>query len=145
MTQTRMSERRTTFLGAFLTTLGPISMAIYTPAMPELVRAFGTTDAAIKLSLSMFFAGFALAQLVAGPLADALGLAVERQHLAFLLDRGEAHALGDGAHQLVEQVDHLRAVALQFLDHRLARLHPASLGAPRSAPVLAAALAIVLG
>lgn len=73
MIPTRMSERRTTFLGAFLTTLGPISMAIYTPAMPELVRAFGTTDAAIKLSLSMFFAGFALAQLVAGPLADALG------------------------------------------------------------------------
>uniref|UniRef100_A0A7C1T1F7 Bcr/CflA family efflux transporter n=1 Tax=Agrobacterium albertimagni TaxID=147266 RepID=A0A7C1T1F7_9HYPH len=73
MTPLRMSERRTTFLGAFLTTLGPISMAIYTPAMPELVRAFGTTDAAIKLSLSMFFAGFALAQLVAGPLADALG------------------------------------------------------------------------
>ncbi|WP_377277854.1 multidrug effflux MFS transporter [Rhizobium sp. R86522] len=73
MTPMRMSERRTTFLGAFLTTLGPISMAIYTPAMPELVRAFGTTDAAIKLSLSMFFAGFALAQLVAGPLADALG------------------------------------------------------------------------
>ncbi len=52
MTAMRMSERRTTFLGAFLTTLGPISMAIYTPAMPELVRAFGTTDAAIKLSLS---------------------------------------------------------------------------------------------
>jgi MFS transporter, DHA1 family, multidrug resistance protein len=68
-----MSERRTTFLGALLTTLGPISMAIYTPAMPELVRAFGTTEAAIKLSLSMFFAGFALAQLLAGPLSDALG------------------------------------------------------------------------
>jgi MFS transporter, DHA1 family, multidrug resistance protein len=69
----RMSERRTTFLGALLTTLGPISMAVYTPAMPELVKAFGTTEAAIKLSLSMFFAGFALAQLVAGPLSDALG------------------------------------------------------------------------
>jgi DHA1 family purine ribonucleoside efflux pump-like MFS transporter/DHA1 family bicyclomycin/chloramphenicol resistance-like MFS transporter len=68
-----MSERRTTFLGALLTTLGPISMAVYTPAMPELVRAFGTTESAIKLSLSMFFAGFALAQLVAGPLSDALG------------------------------------------------------------------------
>lgn len=68
-----MSERRTTFLGALLTTLGPISMAIYTPAMPELVLAFGTTEAAIKLSLSLYFAGFALAQLVAGPMADALG------------------------------------------------------------------------
>jgi DHA1 family purine ribonucleoside efflux pump-like MFS transporter/DHA1 family bicyclomycin/chloramphenicol resistance-like MFS transporter len=68
-----MSERRTTVLGALLTTLGPISMAIYTPAMPQLVTAFGTTESAIKLSLSMFFAGFALAQLVAGPLSDALG------------------------------------------------------------------------
>ncbi|MFD1746389.1 multidrug effflux MFS transporter [Rhizobium helianthi] len=68
-----MSERQVTYLGALLTTLGPISMAIYTPAMPELVRAFSTTEAAIKLSLSMFFGGFAVAQLVAGPLSDALG------------------------------------------------------------------------
>ncbi len=82
MTPSRMSERRTTFLGAFLTTLGPISMAIYTPAMPELVHAFATTDAAIKMSLSLFFAGFALAQLVAGPLSDALGR--KRATLIFL-------------------------------------------------------------
>lgn len=73
MTAATMSERRTTFLGALLTTLGPVSMSIYTPAMPELVRAFDTTEAAIKLTLSFYFAGFALAQLVAGPLADALG------------------------------------------------------------------------
>ncbi|MDH4441385.1 MAG: multidrug effflux MFS transporter [Rhizobium sp.] len=69
----RMSERRTTFLGTLLTTLGPISMAIYTPAMPQLVQAFATTEASVKLSLSLFFGGFALAQLVAGPLSDALG------------------------------------------------------------------------
>jgi MFS transporter, DHA1 family, multidrug resistance protein len=73
MTTLRMSERRTTFLGALLTTLGPISMAIYTPAMPQLVQAFSTTEASVKLSLSLFFGGFALAQLVAGPLSDALG------------------------------------------------------------------------
>lgn len=73
MTTLRMSERRTTFLGALLTTLGPISMAIYTPAMPQLVQAFDTTEASVKLSLSLFFGGFALAQLVAGPLSDALG------------------------------------------------------------------------
>lgn len=73
MTVAMMSERRTTFLGALLTTLGPISMSLYTPAMPELVRAFDTTEAAIKLTLSFYFAGFAVAQLIAGPLADALG------------------------------------------------------------------------
>ncbi len=49
-----MSERRTTILGGLLTAIGPISMAIYTPAMPELVHAFGTTEAAIKLSLSLY-------------------------------------------------------------------------------------------
>jgi DHA1 family purine ribonucleoside efflux pump-like MFS transporter/DHA1 family bicyclomycin/chloramphenicol resistance-like MFS transporter len=68
-----MSERRTAILGAMLTAIGPVSMAIYTPAMPELVRAFGTTEAAIKLSLSLYFGGFALAQLAAGPVSDAFG------------------------------------------------------------------------
>ena len=38
-----MSERRTAMLGAMLTAIGPVSMAIYTPAMPELVRAFPLT------------------------------------------------------------------------------------------------------
>jgi MFS transporter, DHA1 family, multidrug resistance protein len=68
-----MSERRTTLLGGFLTAIGPVSMAVYTPAMPELVRAFDTTEAAIKLSLSLYFGGFAIAQLLAGPVSDAFG------------------------------------------------------------------------
>ncbi len=69
----RMTERRTSMLGALLATLGPISMSLYTPAMPQLVEAFGTTESAIKLTLSLYFAGFAFAQLVAGPLSDAFG------------------------------------------------------------------------
>lgn len=69
----RMSERRTSIIGAFLVALGPISMALYTPAMPELVRAFATTDSAIKLTLSLYFGGFAFAQLVSGTASDALG------------------------------------------------------------------------
>ena len=79
----RMSERRTTMIGALLTAIGPISMAIYTPAMPELVRAFDTTEAAIKMSLSLYFAGFALAQLCAGPMSDAFGR--RKASLVFLL------------------------------------------------------------
>ncbi|MBD9374770.1 multidrug effflux MFS transporter [Rhizobium sp. ARZ01] len=69
----RMTERRTTLIGALLTSLGPISMSLYTPAMPTLVHAFGTTESTIKLTLSFYFGGFALAQLLAGPLADAFG------------------------------------------------------------------------
>ncbi|MDH7802983.1 MULTISPECIES: multidrug effflux MFS transporter [unclassified Rhizobium] len=68
-----MSKKRTALLGAFLTALAPISMSIYTPAMPELTRAFATTESAVKLSLSLYFAGFAIAQLLAGPASDAFG------------------------------------------------------------------------
>lgn len=68
-----MSERRTGVIGGLLTAIGPVSMAVYTPAMPDLVRAFGTTEAAIKLSLSLYFGGFAIAQLIAGPVSDAFG------------------------------------------------------------------------
>lgn len=69
----RMSERRTSMLGALLATLGPISMSIYTPAMPELVQAFATTESMIKLTLSVYFGGFSIAQLIAGPMSDAFG------------------------------------------------------------------------
>ncbi|TQN59042.1 multidrug effflux MFS transporter [Agrobacterium tumefaciens] len=68
-----MSTRRTAMLGALLTALAPISMSIYTPAMPELTRVFATTESAVKLSLSLYFAGFAIAQLLAGPASDAFG------------------------------------------------------------------------
>lgn len=68
-----MSTKRTAILGALLTALAPISMSIYTPAMPELTRVFATNEAAIKLSLSLYFAGFAVAQLLSGPASDAFG------------------------------------------------------------------------
>ncbi len=78
-----MSARRTSLLGAGLVAIGPISMALYTPAMPTLVEAFGTTDSAVKLTLTSYFAGFALAQLVCGPLSDAFGR--KPTAMAFLL------------------------------------------------------------
>lgn len=68
-----MSERRVSLIGAALVAIGPVSMALFTPAMPEIVRAFGTTEAAVKMTLSLYFAGFAVAQLVCGPLSDGFG------------------------------------------------------------------------
>jgi DHA1 family bicyclomycin/chloramphenicol resistance-like MFS transporter len=68
-----MSERRVTLIGALLVAIGPVSMALYTPAMPEIVRAFGTTESLVKMTLTLYFAGFAFAQLVCGPLSDGLG------------------------------------------------------------------------
>lgn len=68
-----MSERRVSVLGALLIAVGPLSMALYTPAMPQIVDAFGTTEAAVKMTLSLYFAGFAAAQLFCGPLSDGFG------------------------------------------------------------------------
>jgi DHA1 family bicyclomycin/chloramphenicol resistance-like MFS transporter len=71
--QSLMSERRTSLIAAMLVALGPVSMALYTPAMPQLVAAFETTPGIIKSTLTAYFAGFAVAQLAAGPIADAFG------------------------------------------------------------------------
>lgn len=68
-----MSERRVSLLGAMLVALGPMSLALFTPAMPTIVTAFGSSEQMVKLSLSLYFAGFAFAQLIAGPLSDGLG------------------------------------------------------------------------
>lgn len=68
-----MSERRVTLLTAMIAGIGPISLALYTPAMPALVTAFSTDNTSVKLTLSVYFAGFAAAQLVTGPLSDRFG------------------------------------------------------------------------
>ena len=68
-----MSERRVAIIGGLLVAIGPFSMSLYTPAMPEIVQAFGTTEAAVRISLTLYFAGFAAAQLICGPLSDGLG------------------------------------------------------------------------
>ena len=68
-----MSAHRVSLIGGLLTAVGPISMALYTPAMTEIGRAFGASDSAVKMTLTLYFGGFACAQLIAGPLSDAIG------------------------------------------------------------------------
>ncbi len=68
-----MSELKVTLIGALLTAIGPLSLALYTPAMPELVSYFNSTHAAVQLTVTVYFFGFAVTQLVCGPLSDGLG------------------------------------------------------------------------
>jgi DHA1 family bicyclomycin/chloramphenicol resistance-like MFS transporter len=68
-----MTARRVSLIGALFIAIGPIAMAMYTPAMSEVVSALGTTNGMVKMTLTLYFAGFATAQLIAGPLSDALG------------------------------------------------------------------------
>lgn len=46
---------------------------MYLPALPALARDFQASDGAAQHTLALFFAGFALGQLVVGPLSDRYG------------------------------------------------------------------------
>ncbi|HUS25113.1 MAG TPA: multidrug effflux MFS transporter [Candidatus Binatia bacterium] len=59
-------------LGAVVA-IGPLSIDMYLPALPELQRALGTDPAAVQWTLAAFFAGLAGGQLVYGPLSDRWG------------------------------------------------------------------------
>src|SRR5437868_14882283 len=62
-----------TLLLAFLTMIGPLSTDIFLPSMPSMARIFATTPAGIQATLTSYFIGFALAQLVYGPISDRVG------------------------------------------------------------------------
>ncbi|WP_375138698.1 multidrug effflux MFS transporter [Microbacterium halimionae] len=59
-------------LGA-LTALGPFTIDLYLPAFPVLEADFNTTAAAIQLTLTGTTLGFAIGQLIVGPLSDKVG------------------------------------------------------------------------
>ena len=56
-----------------MTTLIPFSVDSYLPAVPEIADHFKTTAATISFSLSAFFGGFAIGQIIYGPLLDRFG------------------------------------------------------------------------
>lgn len=58
---------------AALTALGPLATDIYLPAMPAMADALDTGPDQVQLTLSIYMAGFALAQLICGPLSDRYG------------------------------------------------------------------------
>jgi DHA1 family bicyclomycin/chloramphenicol resistance-like MFS transporter len=71
----RLSTDSTAFilLLAFLTMIGPISTDIFLPSMPSMEVIFHTTSAGVQTTLTSYFIGFAVAQLVHGPVSDRVG------------------------------------------------------------------------
>lgn len=62
-----------TLLLALLTGLTSLSIDMSLPAMPQLQEIFGASVSAVQLTLSVFLVGFALGQVVCGPLSDRWG------------------------------------------------------------------------
>ena len=56
-----------------LTALGPFSIDMYLPGFPAIAKDLHTTAAKVSLSLSGFFIGISLGQLLYGPLLDKFG------------------------------------------------------------------------
>jgi MFS transporter, DHA1 family, multidrug resistance protein len=57
----------------FLVAFGPMSTDLYLPALPSIVAHFDSDVPTVQLTLSVFLVGFAVAQLVYGPLSDRFG------------------------------------------------------------------------
>lgn len=55
------------------TAIGPTSLNILVPAVPELSHQFGAPATTMQLTVSLFLIGLAVAQLVMGPLSDRFG------------------------------------------------------------------------
>jgi DHA1 family bicyclomycin/chloramphenicol resistance-like MFS transporter len=56
-----------------VTVLGPASMDIYLPGLPQLARDFGASPSRAQLTVTTFLIGLALGQFLAGPLSDVYG------------------------------------------------------------------------
>ncbi|WP_072314307.1 multidrug effflux MFS transporter [Agrococcus sp. Marseille-P2731] len=70
---TRRRRVTTLIVLGLLAGLGPFTIDLYLPAFPAVKEDFGTTDAAVQLTLSATTLGFAFGQLVVGPLSDRIG------------------------------------------------------------------------
>jgi MFS transporter, DHA1 family, multidrug resistance protein len=53
--------------------LGPMTVDMYLPAMPQIARDFATSEAAVQTTLTGSLLGMAVGMLLFGPLSDALG------------------------------------------------------------------------
>ncbi|MGF1749639.1 Bcr/CflA family multidrug efflux MFS transporter [Vibrio cionasavignyae] len=53
--------------------LTPLAIDMYLPAMPTIAKDFGVNAGAVQITLTVYTAGFALGQLLHGPLADSFG------------------------------------------------------------------------
>ena len=62
-----------TLLLALLTAIGPLSIDIYLPSLPSMATVFATTAAGAQATVTAYYIGFAVAQVIYGPISDRVG------------------------------------------------------------------------
>ncbi|GLR62818.1 multidrug effflux MFS transporter [Marinospirillum insulare] len=73
MNTKQTSNRGFIWMLAGLISVGPLAVDAYLPAMPEIASSLSVSIHQIELTLSVFLVGFALGQLIGGPLSDRYG------------------------------------------------------------------------
>lgn len=76
MSESRLNRQYSTawiMLLALLTALGPLSIDMYLPALPQMAQDFGVSTAMVANTLPAYFLGLAIGQLVYGPISDRIG------------------------------------------------------------------------
>ncbi|MGI9282546.1 MAG: multidrug effflux MFS transporter [Endozoicomonas sp.] len=68
----KLSTRLALMLAA-LVAIGPFGIDTYLPAMPAMAAFYDVSTASVQMSISLFFVGFALGQVVGGPVSDRVG------------------------------------------------------------------------
>jgi len=72
-TQASISPKRLALLLAPLVALTPFAIDTYLPAMPVMAKHFSSDLAAMGITISVYLFGYALGQLLGGPLSDLYG------------------------------------------------------------------------
>lgn len=72
-TTAQVNLRRFVFTAAAVMAIGPLSIDMYLPSLPALQAHFGVDTGATQLTLSAYFIGLAIGQLIYGPVSDRLG------------------------------------------------------------------------
>jgi MFS transporter, DHA1 family, multidrug resistance protein len=62
-----------TLLLSLLTAIGPLSMDMYLPSLPDIGRALHASTPQVQLTISSYLFGFAAGQLIYGPVSDRFG------------------------------------------------------------------------
>ena len=62
-----------TLLLSFLTALGPLSMDMYLPSLPDIARLLHAPTLAVQFTISSYLFGFAVGQIFYGPISDRFG------------------------------------------------------------------------